>query len=186
MLQKSHPKQLQSLRKWLEGSHYGNNTFRGRIEGIWDADKNFTDFVTFRDQQVTKLGLTAWLSELILHGKRWFSDSSTSPDHIFALAASMEGWIASGIMTVVSSVFPVLPIVILFFVKRLLIRLILILIFTGVFAGTLVFGMHMDPDKTLAITTAYVKPQNLVYADDLHRFAAIQVVFVGSTSNGDG
>jgi hypothetical protein len=59
-------------------------------------------------------------------------------------------------MTVVSSVFPVLPIVILFFIDRLLVRLGLILLFTAVFAGVLVFGMRLEPDKTLAITTAYV------------------------------
>lgn len=59
-------------------------------------------------------------------------------------------------MTVVSSVFPVLPIVILFFVKRLLVRLALILVFIAIFAGVLVFGMRLEPDKTLAITTALV------------------------------
>ena len=61
--------------------------------------------------------------------------------------------VANGVVTVISSVFPVLPIVILFFIPQLIVRLALILVFTVVFA-VLVFSMHMNSDKVLAITTA--------------------------------
>lgn len=58
------------------------------------------------------------------------------------------------IVTMVSSMFPVLPITILFFINRLLIRLGLVLLFTALFAFVLVFGLGIDSDKTLAVTTA--------------------------------
>jgi hypothetical protein len=50
---------------------------------------------------------------------------------------------------------PILPIVILFFVQQLIVRLGLILVVTAVFAAVLVFGMNMNSDKVLAITIAY-------------------------------
>ena len=59
-------------------------------------------------------------------------------------------------VTVISSVLPVLPILMLLWVQHLLVRIGLILVFTVVFAALLVFGMHMDSDKVLAVTTARV------------------------------
>ena len=58
------------------------------------------------------------------------------------------------IVTTVSSMFPVIPIIILFFINKLLIRLGLVLLFTVLFAFVLVVGLGVDSDKTLAVTTA--------------------------------
>jgi hypothetical protein len=58
------------------------------------------------------------------------------------------------VATVTSSVFPVLPVVILFFVPTLIVRLGLILVFTVGFAAVLVFGMNVNSEKVLAVTTA--------------------------------
>ena len=90
----------------------------------------------------------------MLHVRRRFGRHKQPPDHVYSLPEVSQAFIANGIMTVSSSVFPVLPIVILFFINRLLVRLGLILVFTAIFAAILVFGMRLDPDKVLAITTA--------------------------------
>jgi hypothetical protein len=57
------------------------------------------------------------------------------------------------IVVTVSSIFPVLPIIVLFFVNQLLIRLGLVLFFTVLCAFVLVFGLGIDSDKTLVVTT---------------------------------
>ena len=62
--------------------------------------------------------------------------------------------VGNGVVTVVSSVLPVLPLVALFWVQHLLVRIGLIHVFTLIFAALLVFGMHMDSGKVLAVTTA--------------------------------
>ena len=81
--------------------------------------------------------------------------SRRSPlDRVYSVNGSSEGRAAQGISVVISSVFPVLPIVILFFVERPLVRIGLILVFTAVFAAVLVFGLKLEPEKVLAITSA--------------------------------
>lgn len=102
------------------------------------------------------------------------------------MTASSQDRVTNGLVTVISSICPVLPIVILFFIHDLLVRLGMILLFTAIFASILVFGMQMRSDKVLAVTTAYALtgPCIVDIADDYFRFAAIQVVFVGSTHNG--
>lgn len=54
----------------------------------------------------------------------------------------------------ISSIFPVLPTVILFFVERPIVRTGLILIFTAYFAAVLVFGLKLESEKVPAITSA--------------------------------
>ena len=155
-LTKASSDDLLNLRKWLERPGYGNSFLKGSVEGVWDADKGFEDLCSFKQPRSADTILTYFLARAILHLRRRLARSRPSVGHIYTLDDTTQEWIASGIMTVVSSVFPVLPIVILFFIDRLLVRLGLILLFTAVFAGVLVFGMRLEPDKTLAITTAYV------------------------------
>lgn len=147
-------KDIRSLRNWLERRDYGDRFLRGKIESVWDEDKAYKDLSSVKGTQSTSPGPTSYLGNTILHLKRRWEGSRNPPNHVYALDERTQECIASGVMTVVSSVFPVLPIVILFFISRPLVRLGLILVFTAVFAGTLVFGMRLEPDKTLAITTA--------------------------------
>jgi len=71
--------------------------------------------------------------------------------------SSEDASLAQGISVVISSILPVLPIVVLFFIKSLLVRIGLILVFTAVFAAVLVFGLKLGPEKVLTITTAYAE-----------------------------
>ncbi len=76
------------------------------------------------------------------------------PDRVYSVSSSSEKRVAQGFSVVISSIFPVLPIVILFFVERPVVRIGLILVFTAVFAAVLVFGLKLEPEKVLAITSA--------------------------------
>lgn len=149
-----HTRDLRELQGWLNRPEYGGSFLRGTVEGVWDAEKGSDDFVTFDAMQTSKNGFMAQFALVLLYLQRCISHRKKPTDHVYSLADSSQQWMANGIMTVISSVFPVVPIVILFFVGRLLIRLGLILVFTAVFSAVLVFGMRMEPDKVLAITTA--------------------------------
>lgn len=157
MLQTSAPRHLDDLRKWLQRPGYGESFLRGKLEGVWDVEKGFDDFASFAELKSTTTGLTSHLANIILHLKRSFTSDERPENHIYTLSETTQQWMANGIMTILSSVCPVLPIVILFFITDLLIRLGLILVFTAVMAATLVFGMRMEPDRILAITTAYAR-----------------------------
>ena len=136
-----HTRDLRELQDWLNRPEYGGSFLRGTVEGVWDAEKGSDDFATFDAMQTSKNGFTAQLALVPLYLQRCISHRKKPTDHVYALADSSQQWMANGIMTVISSVFPVVPIVILFFVERLLIRLGLILVFTAVFSAVLVFGM---------------------------------------------
>jgi hypothetical protein len=103
----------------------------------------------FKLQPMASQSLSGWLVRV----KRYLTAAKKPKYHIYCLEDSSRAGIANGVATVISSVFPVLPVVILFFVPRLIVRLVLI-VFTVGFAAVLVFGMNVNSEKVLAITTA--------------------------------
>jgi hypothetical protein len=78
-----------------------------------------------------------------------------SDTHVYTVLHSSRDVTTRGILTVVSSTFPVIPII---FLHSLLVRLGLVLAFTAVFASVLIFGLRVRPDIMLGITTAYGPP----------------------------
>jgi hypothetical protein len=144
-------KNLNSLRDWLDRPGYGDMFLLGDTEGVWDKEKAFNDFATLHK---TADGITENLLGLLVRYKRYLTSAKQPKYHVYSLEESARISVANGVITVLSSVFPVLPIVILFFIQRLIVRLGLILVFTVVFAAVLVFGMNVNSDKVLAITTA--------------------------------
>jgi hypothetical protein len=144
-------KDVDELRKWLGGSKYGEGFLEGTIENVWDVGRDNKDFVTTTPSS----GLAYQISRFCLYLAACWGARDTSK--IRSLDGSSEGSLASGISVILSSTFPVLPIVVLYFVNSLLIRLIVILAFTAALSAILVFGVRLKPDQTLTITTAYVK-----------------------------
>jgi hypothetical protein len=143
-------KNLDTLRDWLGRDGYGNMFLLGDTEGVWDKERALTDFMAF---QTTADGITELLR--MAGARQAISDCRQKPKYpIYCLEDSSRTGIANGVATVISSVFPVLPVVILFFVPRLIVSLVLILVFTVGFAAVLVFGMNVNSEKVLAITTA--------------------------------
>jgi hypothetical protein len=92
--------------------------------------------------------------DFLLRCKRYLTSTEQPKYQIYSLEESPRKGVANGVVTVISSILPVLPILMLLWVQHLLVRIGLILVFTVVFAALLVFGMHMDSDKVLAVTTA--------------------------------
>ena len=47
-------KNLQTLQKWLNRLEYGNSFLRGRVEGVWDAEKGFDDFAAIQRKKMVR------------------------------------------------------------------------------------------------------------------------------------
>ena len=144
-------KNLDCLRDWLDRDGYGNRFLLGTTEGVWDKENSFNDFSTFHS---TSDGISESLAAFLLRCKRHLTSAHQPQYHVYSLEDSSRMRVANGVVTVVSSLLPVLPLVVLFWIHDLIVRIGLILVFTVVFATLLVFGMHMDSDKVLAVTTA--------------------------------
>lgn len=144
-------KNLDTLRDWLDRDGYGNIFLLGDTEGVWDKEKAVTDFMTFQN---TADGITESFSKWQVRVKRYLASAKKPKYHVYSLEDSSQASVAHSVAIVISGVFPVLPVVILFFVPGLIVRLGLILVFTVGFAAVLVFGMNMASEKVLAVTTA--------------------------------
>lgn len=139
--------------EWLKRTDYGNSFLAGTTADAWEpraGDKYCQeDFLTFSSSE----GITFLLSRLFMAIRTRVSRDPT-PGKVFSIDSSSQGEIAQGLSVIISSVIPVLPIIILFFINSLLVRIGLILVFTAVFAAVLVFGLKIPPSQVLAITSA--------------------------------
>jgi hypothetical protein len=151
------PSDMRFICDWLKGLDKGAAFLAGDTEDVWNIQLNIRelrpadveDFYGFEEQS----GLAFRIGTLFASLQRLFYRSSTSarPHHI---DTSASGGLDRAISTTIASVLPVLPIVVFYFVQRLLLRIGLILVFTAAFAVVLVIGLQLESDTTLAITTA--------------------------------
>ena len=116
---------------------------------MWNSQRDTEEFMTF----VPPAGLPSRIAQAWMMFRPLIS-RKLQPDRVYSVNSSSEKRVAQGFSVVISSVIPVLPIVILYFVHRPLVRIGLILIFTAVFAAVLVFGLKLEPEKVLGITSA--------------------------------
>lgn len=116
---------------------------------VWTGTANAEDFYAFDNGS----GLTfAFGRALQLLYQVSLGRFSRGRAH--SIDTSTTGSLAKALSTILASVLPILPIVVFYFVTRLLVRIGLIIAFTAAFAATLAIGLQMEPDKTLSITTA--------------------------------
>lgn len=157
---------LRMLREWLDNkTGYGRGFVLGQPDGIWDkersmnADKNTdniddeyieADYIALHNEgyAVRSNHVVTFLEKM----KRCLTARKKPPHQACSVGESMKRHIVEGMVTVTASIFPVLPILLFYFLESALIRVILVLIFTALFAATLTFGMHLEADRVLAIT----------------------------------
>ena len=75
-------------------------------------------------------------------------------DEVESLGARQFQQMGNGTLTVLASVLPVLPIVVLFAVRPLAVRIGLVFLFNVLLSATATFGLHINAERVLAITTA--------------------------------
>ncbi len=145
---------MKRLREWLQTPEFGDSFVSGKTEGVWDSAKNFNDFAVPHGGTGAVDGLTFQFASLFLYFESWVRWGRQPYDELHSLSSRATTKLSRAIVTTVSSTMPIIPIIILFFINRLLIRLGLVLLFTVLFAFVLVFGLSIESDKTLAVTTA--------------------------------
>lgn len=144
---------IRSQHEWLKRRDFANSFLAGTTADAWKPDPEGKfhpeEFMAF----IPSEGFSFRLAQMFM-AIRTHIPSKQSPGRVFSIDSSSQGEIAQGISVVISCVVPVLPIVILFFISSLLVRIGLILVFTAVFAAVLVFGLKLAPEKVLTITLA--------------------------------
>jgi hypothetical protein len=133
----------------LERPEFLQGFLLGSRQDVWDRTNGTDDFLAF----TSDAGISRALGKVLMTFRRLVS-SDRRPDRIYSTDISTESLLTRATSVAFASVLPVLPLIVLFFVSSLLIRIALIFAFTGAFAIALVFGLNLSPDKALTITTA--------------------------------
>ncbi|KAL9078111.1 MAG: hypothetical protein Q9157_002966 [Trypethelium eluteriae] len=187
-----HQRDVKFLQNWLVRPKMGSNFLVGHERTIWD-DSNISDFVTIQPQQSDRDAFTFLLNGALLtfydriYGHRKTvrglpqfqaydksrSNSLQRPDSRYGAEDIREyddakilrlSKVLSGTL---SSLLPTLAILILYFVRRMIIRIALVIIFTGLFSMTLSLLTEAKRVEVFSATAA---------------FAAVEVVFIGSSA----
>ena len=143
---------LTSLRTWLDDSELGKCFLAGKTEDVWDVEKGFEDYVAVAETGDALSNRLAWLFLSVRRALR--RRFQAKENEVESLGAREYQQMLNGTLTVLASILPVLPIVVLFVVRPLAVRIGLVFLFTLLLAATATFGMHISAERVLAITTA--------------------------------
>ena len=133
------------LREWLQRPAYGNSFLRGFEKRTWDVEK--VDLAALQKEADDSDPLTRWLFRAIpsyFHNRwahRWKSpvQGREGEEDLFEYKSSTIVRFATSATTLLSTIFPLVSIPILYFVKNMSIRLGLIVVFTSLFSLALLF-----------------------------------------------
>ena len=118
---------IESLSRLLSQINFGKSFLTGSFEDVWNSQRDTAEFMT----SVPPAGLASRVSQAWIIFRPLLS-RRLGPDRVYSVSSSSEKRVAQGFSVVISSIFPVLPTVILFFVEKPIVRIGLILIFTAV------------------------------------------------------
>ncbi|KAJ8133163.1 hypothetical protein O1611_g460 [Lasiodiplodia mahajangana] len=160
------------LRDWLQRPAYGNGFLRGFEKRTWDIERG--DMVALQKEADDSDSLTRWLFRVVpgsFHNRwahRWKSpvQGREGEEDLFEYKSSTLVRFATSVTTLLSTIFPLISIPILYLVESMSIRLGLIVVFTSLFSLALLLASNARRVEIFMASSA---------------FAAVQVVFVGST-----
>lgn len=144
-------KDLLNLREWLISGQHGRSFLAGKDEDVWDEEKRYSDYIAVADTGDVLLNR---LAQMFLRLKRVVVEDVEAAKDVQSLGDHGYQRVVNGALTVIASMLPVLPVVILFLVKNLAIRLGLVFMFAVLFAAILTFGLQVEAEKVIATTTA--------------------------------
>ena len=139
---------IRATQDWLSHEDFGDS-FMLPTEMVWNPERSNEDFLTLTRSE----GLSLILARLYIKIRQKFQRAN-SPARVYSIDATETGGIGQGFAIVTSSILPVLPIIVLYFIDNRIARIFAILGFTAVFAGILVFGLKLSAEQVLTITTA--------------------------------
>ncbi|KAL2011660.1 hypothetical protein VTN00DRAFT_4378 [Thermoascus crustaceus] len=168
-------RELDFLRKWLITPSMGNDFLTDVERTIWEPS-NDQDFITLlsREQQIDTL--SSFMHDTLLDvyhrtlGHRRKQSNSPFPRTGFrSYGESRLATVSDAIAAAFSSLLPALTILILYLIKPMYARIALVIGFTALFSFAFAIFTSARRVEIFAATAA---------------FAAVEVVFVGSVSNG--
>ena len=149
---------LISLQTWLGRRGHGDNFLAGRDEDVWDVEKGLAPeaFVGVQNtgDRISN-NLTSWLIRLRRSVDRWRGVALASEtDWIRSMGGQRYQHILNSVLTILASTMPVVPIVVLFLVDSLPVKVGLVFIFTLIVSAILTFGFDLGAERVVTITTA--------------------------------
>ncbi|OCL00017.1 uncharacterized protein K441DRAFT_627195 [Cenococcum geophilum 1.58] len=166
-------REVDFLRSWLIRPSLGANFQNHPEDTIW-SKSNDGDFITLRSQESENDPFTSVLNGFLLDIYHRIWGQQRKHNQSEKLGRNIRRYNDEHILRVskvigatLSSLLPTLVILVLFFVKRMLVRIGLVIVFTAVFSLTLSLLTEARKVEIFSATAA---------------FAAVEVVFVGSTS----
>ncbi|KAH9862706.1 hypothetical protein J1614_010799 [Plenodomus biglobosus] len=169
-------RELENLRSWLRRPKGGNDFLAGEEAKVWE-DKNASEYVTlFPRADLENDAFTSFLGGRLLDvyhsiwGGNRKAKYGTEPGEVEIRKYSGRKIAKTGniAVAIISSILPTLVILALYFVKRMIVRIGLVILFTAIFS------------VALAVFTAACKVE--IFSATA-AFAAVEVVFIGSTTN---
>lgn len=122
-------------------------------QDVWDQEKGDKDYFAVAETGDTLSNRLAWLFlSLRWVGRRKFRPNMKDED-VESLGTREFRRMMNGTLTVLASVLPVLPIVVLFVVRPLAICIGLVCLFTMMLSAIATFSLQINTDRVLAITT---------------------------------
>ena len=113
---------LVSLRGWFDDSKLGNCFLAGKTEDVWDQEKGVKDYVAVAETGDGLSSRLAWLYLALRRLTRHRLKGSSQEDELESLGPRGFQHIVNGTLTVLASMLPVIPIVVLFVVRPLAAR----------------------------------------------------------------
>ena len=176
---------LSFLQAWLSDSARGNYTLEGLDRSAWDANE---DLLVTTPDQLSDSFTRHVVSRLVEFYHQVFGSRHKPTDvenGIWKYEEKVVLRAADIIGTLISSLLPIVAVVVLYCVKDMLVRLGMVALFTVLFSLALVLVTKAKRVEVFAATAAYVFSV-LIYEIEqvayVRRFASVQVVFVGSTA----
>lgn len=134
--------------EWLKRPGFGNSFLSGTTADAWKPAAG-DQFDSGKFMTVTPADNLSFQVARMFMAIRTHMPWGQTEDQVFSID---EGDVAKGLSVVLACVVPVVPIIILYFIGSLLVRIGLILVFTAVSATVLVFGLRLDAEKVLTVT----------------------------------
>ncbi|KAH0160420.1 hypothetical protein KCU67_g6731, partial [Aureobasidium melanogenum] len=163
--QKPSPGDFEPLQTWLTSSDGGENFLVAPEHTIWES--SHSDHISLWDiDQRDRFSEAIYGTILRIYHKLWNKrDEESQSKLLWDDDDERIDQLSNALSAVVSSLLPTLAILVLYFVKSLLIRIILVVIFTGVFSGLL---------------SIFTKARRIEIFSATAAFAAVVVVFVSN------
>lgn len=202
---------LRFLQSWLDSEQEGASFLRGRERWTWD-DSNLRDFVALLNPEEASGSITRWLNPRLVDwyhrvwgGRRRVKHKKKSQGGPFAnkmlhtkaidpenervisyddsKAVQGSQILSQLAITIITSILPALSILWLYNVQRTVVRIFITIGLAALLGIFLRFATNAKLKEIFGATAAYVTGcQSHIRLLTIFRFAAVEVVFIGSAN----